>query len=208
MPPVTLLSQPSTVFIDTIELDCTIKETHTVEVEVTEHPVETGVNISDHARPKPAEVTLEGIITNAPISSQQMGSNTAGTAGSTSAAGVTGQPGRAEAVYLQLLDLHDHPRFVSIITSLFTYTNMLLTSLEVPRDKELGDCVKFTSKFKYVRTVTTASTTVATKTVKGKPKVVQGAKSTLPVSQGSNLFNSQVQAAQAATGGGAPAPAH
>ena len=36
MPPVTLLSQPSTVFIDTIELDCTIKETHTAEVEVTD----------------------------------------------------------------------------------------------------------------------------------------------------------------------------
>lgn len=50
-----------------VEFDCTTGEEHTQTAEVTEHPVEEGVDIVDHSRPKLAQLTLTGTITNTPI---------------------------------------------------------------------------------------------------------------------------------------------
>lgn len=52
-----------------IEFDATLSEQHTSSAQVTEHPVETGANITDHVRPMLDKVQLEGFITNTPINS-------------------------------------------------------------------------------------------------------------------------------------------
>jgi hypothetical protein len=56
-------SGPDTVVV----FDAVLRETHEGEVEVTEHPVETGADIADHARVKLSKLTLEVFITNHPI---------------------------------------------------------------------------------------------------------------------------------------------
>ncbi len=50
-----------------IEFDATLGEVHQGTTVVTEHPVEKGVNISDHVRPEVDRLTLEVFVTNAPI---------------------------------------------------------------------------------------------------------------------------------------------
>lgn len=52
--------------IGTIWIDVSIRETHSLSAEVTEHPVEDGVNITDHVRPQPRVIQLEGMVTNHP----------------------------------------------------------------------------------------------------------------------------------------------
>lgn len=42
-------------------------ESHSLGATVTEHPVEQGVTITDHVRPNPAQLTVEGFVSNAPI---------------------------------------------------------------------------------------------------------------------------------------------
>ncbi len=62
-----------------IEFDATLSETHIGTSIVTEHPVEKGVNISDHVRPDVDRLTLEVMVTNAPI--KVPGSNLDGATG-------------------------------------------------------------------------------------------------------------------------------
>lgn len=50
-----------------ITLDVASKLQHTSTNQVTDHPVETGANISDHVRPDPDVLTVEGVISNTPI---------------------------------------------------------------------------------------------------------------------------------------------
>ena len=57
--------------IGDIAIDCTVTETHTSTATVTEHPVESGSNITDHIRPEPVQLSVNGIITNTPIGAQQ-----------------------------------------------------------------------------------------------------------------------------------------
>jgi hypothetical protein len=53
--------------IGTIWIDVSLSETHQLSAQVTEHPVEDGVNITDHIRPQPRSIQIEGIVTNHPI---------------------------------------------------------------------------------------------------------------------------------------------
>lgn len=50
-----------------VELDAYTAENHEDTVTVTGHPVETGVVITDHARDEPKFVSIEGIVSNAPM---------------------------------------------------------------------------------------------------------------------------------------------
>jgi hypothetical protein len=52
-----------------LKFDVTISTTYEGVVQVTDHPVESGVNTVDHARKEPDRVTLEVFVSNAPIHS-------------------------------------------------------------------------------------------------------------------------------------------
>lgn len=80
--------------IGTIWVDVSISEQHQLSADVTEHPVEDGGAISDHVRPTPRVVHLEGLVTNHPT---EMPLSHAGSARATEDAGyidVTTVPGR------------------------------------------------------------------------------------------------------------------
>lgn len=179
---VTLLFQPFQAIIDTLVLDASVREEHVSEVEVTDHPVEQGAAVSDHARPKPEELTIEGVVSNTPLNHLQTrrAVTSEGFSWTTSAAvnSVRGVPGNAESAYVTLRAMRDTPRLVTIITALRSYDNMVMTSLKVPRDGAIGDVLKFEAKFKQVRIVTNAVTVVATKVPKAKPQQKLGSKAT------------------------------
>lgn len=50
-----------------VQLDAYTSESHEDTVTITDHPVETGVVITDHARDEPRRVSLEGIVSNVPM---------------------------------------------------------------------------------------------------------------------------------------------
>jgi hypothetical protein len=144
----------------TLDIDATVKESHKSGVDVTDHPVEQGINVSDHARPKPDEVTLEGIVSNTPD--------------------IPGVTGGADDARQFLHGLRDDPEFVTISTAARTYYDMILTDLKEDRDKKSGDAFRFEASFKQVRRVTNQTTVVATKQPKSKPKAQQGTQVAVP----------------------------
>ena len=58
---------PDTGIQDVMIFDSTISEEHNFEVAITENPVETGVNMADHAYARPMRLTMEVVVTNTPL---------------------------------------------------------------------------------------------------------------------------------------------
>lgn len=58
---------PVHVMIGDVWVDVTIREGHGISAEVTEHPVELGSDVTDHIRPTPRSVQIEGVVSNTPI---------------------------------------------------------------------------------------------------------------------------------------------
>ena len=152
--------QDSSKTTQSLTLDACVKEEVQFDLEVTDHPVERGVNVTDHARPKPKEFTIEGVMTDTPPAGAR--------------------PFYHQGVFNDLLDVQENAFLLTVYCDLGTWNNLVLYSLKAPRDKETGESLRFEGKLKQVRFVTNATTVVATKQPKSKPPVKQGAKPTAP----------------------------
>jgi hypothetical protein len=165
--------------IEDIELDATLSETHTASADITDHPVEQGANIVDHARRKPDGLMIEGLVSNTPLSRDQMRRYISAGGVELETATFEDAPrgvlGYAERAFERLKALVG-ARLVTVVTGLESYPNMMLESLSVPRDSKTGDALKFTATFKQVEIVTNKLTTVETRVPGAKKKKALGAK--------------------------------
>ena len=125
-----------------IELDASISESHTSKNQVTKFPVEVGVDITDHVRRQPEEVTITGIVTDQPIFG-------------VSRAGVIGPPltaGRSLTLYQKVLKMVDEAQLISVVTSLRQYQNMVIESLEIPRNSKRSYAVEMKIQLREILT--------------------------------------------------------
>jgi hypothetical protein len=188
---ITLLVKKTRARIGSITLDAAISEQHQAEVEVTDNPVEEGIAITDHVRPKPEVLTIEGIVTNTPLPAdadaqadlQQVETVTPTGESLKISSRSSYKVGRAENAYQDLLTLKDSGKTVQVVTGLRTYDNMLMTSLSVPRDAKTGQAVRFTATFREIKIVRTQVVKVARKEKKTFPKTDNGKKPTTPANQ-------------------------
>ena len=133
--------QPFDTKIGDIVVDASIAETHVLENEITDHPVEQGANISDHSRPMPDSFTMECVVSNTPILPDAAGARP------------ENKPGRAKATYEALKKLRDEGTLIDVVTSLVTYKSMVVKSVSIPRDAKTSDCLKFSITLKQIRVV-------------------------------------------------------
>lgn len=125
--------------IDVVTLDASISELHAVSAQITMHPVERGANIADHVRKEPDVLQIEGIISNHPV--QIGGAFTS----------PVDEP--AQSAYEHLLSIISSGQLITIVTTLREYKDMAIQKLEVPRNAELGNVVRFTCTARQVRLV-------------------------------------------------------
>jgi hypothetical protein len=152
--------------IGVVELDASLSESHESVVAATKHPVERGSQITDHLRPEPVTLTIEGIVSNTPISRKQQvravafgGSEFASTSVAASPYGV---PGYAEEAFAKLREFQERGELLTVVTSLHTYENMALTKLTVPRDRSTGDALRFTATLEEIRFAENKTTSIVT----------------------------------------------
>lgn len=148
--------------IEEFILDVVLSEQHRLSCDVTEFPVEDGGSFSDNIRPKPIELTIEGVITNAPLPSMQAAQLAKGipqiglpdtvSGGSNTPAVI--QYLRSDQAYRYLKYLWERRASVTIRTSLGVFQNMAPLDLDIPRDARTGDAIKFTASFRQIQTVT------------------------------------------------------
>lgn len=99
-----------------ITLDVTISENHEDTTDITEHPVEKGAAITDHAYPNPATVTIE--------------------AGQSDSGGASAGDRRSVEAYEALLKLQAEREPFDLVTGKRVYSNMLVKSLAVTTDAQ------------------------------------------------------------------------
>lgn len=128
-----------------VELDASIDETHTAENDITQFPVEEGVDISDHVRKQPNRLTIRGIVTDHPI---------VGISRGVGVIAPTLTSGRSLDAYQRLLTMLEEAQRISVVTSLRQYENMVIESMEVPRNAQRGHAVEM---FLQLREIKTAS---------------------------------------------------
>ncbi len=176
---------------DEVEVDSCLEESHTFDNTVTDHPVESGFNITDHSRPNPDTVTLRCMVSNTPLSVQQVqravrqGSvNFKTTAGSAQRLSVTGISGRGNDTYNKLQKLRVEGTLVTVVTTLRTYVKnseggMIISSISIPRTRQNYDGLEFSVTLKQIRIVTNRSTVDTNqKDKRTRPKKDTGAKTT------------------------------
>jgi hypothetical protein len=121
--------------------DVTVEEHHVDELAVTEHPVEQGAAIADHAYKRPVACTIR-----------------AGWSNSSVAAG--GDPNYVQEIYQLLIALQASREPFDIITTKRLYQNMLLTRLQTDTDRKTANSMIIVAECREVIIVTTQTVTV------------------------------------------------
>lgn len=176
MAAVSLLFERTPVQIGGVTLDVSLSEMHTSANEVTDHPVETGVNIVDHVRAKPFVLRLEGMVSNTPLPSATATSTPRELRTKSGkviqvASRSSASPKAAGTAYRELLRLRDDATLVTVVTGLARYDNMVVESLEVPRDAKTGQALRFSMSLKQIRQAVLQTAVIVPTALKSKGKV-------------------------------------
>ncbi len=144
------------VFIGSLEIDAVPTEGHSFPSEVSEHPVEKGSDTTDNVRNLPVSLSLDCIVSDTPI-------------GDLADRREDFTSPSVEA-YNYLQEIRDKKEPVTVITSMDVFDNMILETLEVPRDAHTGDALRFRVTFKQIQLITNARVFVNVTLPKGKKK--------------------------------------
>jgi hypothetical protein len=169
----------------------TLREKHSDELEMTDHPVEQGSQITDHAFMKPVEVIIECAWSNSPQAKgliDGLVSAATSTVAGVSAIFSGNSIDQVRDVYQRLLALQRSRVLIDVFTGKRTYSNMLIKSLETETDKETANVLRCTvhlreviiAQVQTVSAVPAASQALPSSTQsvldKGQKQLVDGAK--------------------------------
>lgn len=134
--------------------DVVVSEKHSDTLEITEHPVETGAAISDHAYKRPSEVVMEVGFAG--------GGALLDFASSLTSSSLLGMSPRE--TYQKLLDLQSSRTPFDVVTGKRIYKNMLIRALEVTTDKATENVLSAVLTMREVIVTSTQTVQVADKT--------------------------------------------
>ncbi|WP_447870309.1 phage baseplate protein [Serratia fonticola] len=160
-----------------------ISEKHSDALEITEHPVEIGAPVSDHAFKRPSEVTMElgfasgGSLIDGIDTAQIFNIDTGLSLGTSPA-----------DVYQELLSLQETRVPFDLITGKRTYKNMLIRAIEVTTDKTSENVLMCVLTMREVIISQTQKTNAADKAdmlmgVSTSPTQNTGTKALVPVNE-------------------------
>lgn len=159
----TILVRPKRQIAD-FTMQVVIDETHHDELEITNHPIEQGSTISDHAFMRPAELTVRCGWSNSPSVPGLFGGLAAGLPTTIDAvqsllSGSTAD--QVREIYAKLLKLQASRIPFSVFTGKRNYDNMLMKSLTTVTDKDTENALIITASFVQLIIVKTQLLNVA-----------------------------------------------
>ncbi|WP_288074678.1 phage baseplate protein [Pseudomonas sp.] len=150
-----------------IEAMATLEERSLDELQITEHPVELGANITDHAFKKPAEVVIRCGWSNSSLSGLLGGIKGLVTALS---GGDAFGSDYVSGIYNQLLALQESRVPFDVSTGKRLYRNMLLRSLAVTTDPQSEYALMVTAVCREIIIVQTRATTLPPRDAQANPQ--------------------------------------
>lgn len=164
--------------IGEIVVDAFVHETYAFSSEISEHPIESGSRIVDHVHNKPICLSLEGIISNTPMTLVGLA------AFDSVSRSVQGEHNDfALAAFEKIEALFKKREPLSIATSLKTYDRMVLETLSVERGGGFySDTLHFSCTAKQILLVHQERIKVPQpKVERAKPKAKRGLQETKPI---------------------------
>lgn len=150
--------------LGTIEIEATLEENYTDELQITEHPVQAGASITDHSFKKPSSVVIRCGWSNSSYGALK------GVITSLFSGGGIPSAEYVAGVYSQLIALQESLTPFSITTSLRDYHNMLITAINVTRDKTSANILMVTATCRQIRIANTQSTSLPPKENQASPE--------------------------------------
>ena len=143
----------------------TVEEKHSDDLEITDHPVEFGASITDHAFKRPAEIVIQMAFSNTPsvISGQDKYID----------------PPDVKKIYEKLLNLQENRTLLHIETGKRSYDNMLIKGLVTTTDNKTENAMFITVSCRQIIIVNTQTVQLA-KTVQASPALTAS-----PINRGS-----------------------
>lgn len=134
------------------DVEVCLSEEATREAQVTQNPVEDGVDISDHVQVMPDTLVIRGMVSNTPVRFLSGARSLLDLSNFNGDGNFEGET-RAFQSWSLLTDIHTEREPVEIQTGFEFYENMILTTLQRSRDKDTGNALFFTATFKEIVTV-------------------------------------------------------
>lgn len=144
--------------VDEVKFDLLIDESHTLEFEASDHPIENGAVITDHVTQKLRTCTITGMFTNSPM--QEFGGSTIESFQKAEVKGDGGEfeEGRTnrsrDEMFGALERMAMERKPVRLVTALKVYPEMIILSLPVKRSAEDGESVEFTMTLREFKIAT------------------------------------------------------
>jgi len=136
---------------DPVIVDASVSETHIVSGEVSDHPVESGIDIVDNYRVLPRQLQFDAVVSDSPLPTDVVGASDI----SSGDASARGDSEPSKNALQEIERFFDEAVVLTIITSLREYTNMVLTEVSITRDSNTGNGLFFTASAREVKFVDT-----------------------------------------------------
>ena len=127
--------------------DAVIREEHTSTLHITEHPVQSGANVTDHAYIEPARLVMEIGMSDAMAAVYPGQFEDADT--------------KSVSAYRTLLELQKSRLPLAVMTRLYLYQNMLIETITAPDDHKTQYGLRCTVALREIIVVDVAETTVS-----------------------------------------------
>lgn len=134
-----------------------VRESHRDELQITDHPVDQGAVISDHAFKRPREVTIEMGWSNSPELTHL----------------VTGSFEQVTTTYQKLLAFQEGRVPFTILTGKDIYSNMLVKALMTETTKETENCLIVTAVCREIIRVKAVTSSAQDASVQADPENTQ-----------------------------------
>jgi len=171
-----------------LKLDACLSQQHGRSADITKHKVETGASITDHIRPGPYTLTVNGLVAYAPPRD----------AIAVALGAFLGDDNRHVKAFERLMQAIDKSEIVKVETGLKVYENMAIRSVDSPREVKTGNDFVFTLQLEEIRFVEAATIKVP---LDAFGKATAGVTGTAAKAQ---VSKTQRQAAPSAARGAAP----
>ena len=134
-----------------LSFDATLTETGKDALEVTKHPVEEGIDITDHSRFQPATLSLSCVFSNSPMMGQG-----------------EEEVDRDVRLYEDLRAIWAVREPITVITSLRIWESMILKTITATRDPGGGQAVALALELEEIRFASTAVVSVPAGELEGE----------------------------------------
>jgi len=156
--------------VGVVRFDCSLDDTHNLEAVITDHPVEEGIDITDHIKRLPKSIEINGLISNTPIYLEKEDRESPITTDTGSI------EDRVEVAYTKLEEIMSVGELITVVTTLAEYDNMVIANFSVTRNAQNGNVLNASLSLREVITTTTEKVEAPEPVKKSKKKTTNKGK--------------------------------